>query len=149
MDNYTFLILSVSGPTLDVRIWRLKSVPALNGLINHVTGRAPVYSYLSSTVHGLHVIRAHDRQQHMMGCLHKVQNVHSSAWFTYFNCHRWLALRVEWSTLVFMAGCLGTSFFIKERGMLPNNRLGPKYQKSLRTHFRGDEMLGAVIRFRH
>ena len=30
--HYTLLILSVRGSTLDVRLWRLKSVPALKGL---------------------------------------------------------------------------------------------------------------------
>ncbi|KAM9804854.1 LOW QUALITY PROTEIN: ATP-binding cassette sub-family C member 4-like [Neosynchiropus ocellatus] len=74
------------------------------------TTRSPVFSHLSSTVHGLSTIRAFKVQQRFQQMFDEYQDLHSEAWFLFLTTSRWLAVRLDGICSVFVAitafGCI-------------------------------------------
>ena len=81
-----------------------------------VTGRAPVYAHLSNCIHGIQVIKAFKKQDHVMKHFHQSQNVHSSVWLHYYLSSRWLSVRFEWGLILYLMLSLVTAFWTKHRG---------------------------------
>ena len=63
--------------------------------------RSPVLSHLSSTIQGLHTVRAHKVQDIFLQEFFHHQDLHSSAWFAYLSTMRWFLFHLD---------MLGTSF---------------------------------------
>ncbi|XP_056895808.1 ATP-binding cassette sub-family C member 4-like isoform X2 [Takifugu flavidus] len=66
------------------------------------TTRSPVFSHLSSTLHGLSTIRAFKVQQAFQQMFDEFQDIHSEAWFLFLTTSRWLAVRVDGICSVFV-----------------------------------------------
>ncbi|CAF0910972.1 unnamed protein product [Rotaria sordida] len=75
--------------------------------------RSPVYSYLSSTIHGLKVIRSHYAEKMCSKEFLSYFDDNTRANFFIAITERWAALRFEWITLIFLG--LVTSFAILVR----------------------------------
>ncbi|ELT90554.1 hypothetical protein CAPTEDRAFT_148727 [Capitella teleta] len=57
--------------------------------------RSPALSHLSSTVHGLHTVRAYGVEAVFMEEFHRHQDVHSSAWFLFISTMRWFVFHLD------------------------------------------------------
>ncbi|XP_069577159.1 ATP-binding cassette sub-family C member 4-like isoform X2 [Brachyistius frenatus] len=74
------------------------------------TVRSPVFSHLSSSLHGLWTIRAFRAERRLQKTFDAHQDVHSAAWFLFLTTSRWFALRLDGICAVFVTvttfGCL-------------------------------------------
>lgn len=59
------------------------------------SARSPALSHLSSTVHGLHTVRAYGVEAVFMEEFHRHQDVHSSAWFLFLSTMRWFVFHLD------------------------------------------------------
>ncbi|KAK7893416.1 hypothetical protein WMY93_022568 [Mugilogobius chulae] len=74
------------------------------------TTRSPVFSHLSSSLHGLWTIRAFGATEKFQTLFDAHQDLHSAAWFMFLTTSRWFALRLDALCAIFVAvttfGCL-------------------------------------------
>ncbi|XP_032235067.2 ATP-binding cassette sub-family C member 4 isoform X2 [Nematostella vectensis] len=69
--------------------------------------RSPVYSHFSATLQGLVTIRTMKMQRRFQETLFRYQDDHSRAWLLLLGCSRWLALRLEFLCVLYVAA-IGT-----------------------------------------
>ncbi|GFS16310.1 multidrug resistance-associated protein 4 [Elysia marginata] len=67
------------------------------------TTRSPVFSHLSTTLQGLHTIRAMHMEQQLTAEFDAHQDLHTEAWFLFLATSRWLAIRLDFLTAIFIA----------------------------------------------
>jgi ATP-binding cassette subfamily C (CFTR/MRP) protein 4 len=72
------------------------------------TTRSPIYSYLSSTIHGLKVIRSYHAEKMCSQQFLSHLDDHIRVYFSILVTERWAAIRFDWVTLTFL--CLVTLF---------------------------------------
>jgi ATP-binding cassette subfamily C (CFTR/MRP) protein 4 len=70
--------------------------------------RSPIYSYLSSTIHGLKVIRSYHAEQMCSKQFLSHLDDNIRAYFLIITTERWAAMRFDWVTFIFIS--LVTSF---------------------------------------
>ncbi|MCJ8729846.1 hypothetical protein PDJAM_G00111100 [Pangasius djambal] len=74
------------------------------------TTRSPVFSHLSSTLHGLSTIRAFKAEERFQQTFDSHQDLHSEACFLFLTTSRWFAVRLDGMCSVFVTitafGCL-------------------------------------------
>jgi ATP-binding cassette subfamily C (CFTR/MRP) protein 4 len=67
------------------------------------TARSPIYSYLSSTIHGLKVIRSHHAETTCLTEFFSHLDDHTRINFLSLATTRWAAIRFDWTTVFFIA----------------------------------------------
>jgi ATP-binding cassette subfamily C (CFTR/MRP) protein 4 len=77
------------------------------------TTRSPIYSYLSSTIHGLKVIRSYHAEKMCSQQFLSHLDDHIRAYFSIIVTERWAAMRFDWITITFL--CLVTLFSMLAR----------------------------------
>ncbi|KAJ9444939.1 putative multidrug resistance-associated protein lethal(2)03659 [Diplonema papillatum] len=65
--------------------------------------RSPLYASFSEGIAGLHTIRAYRRTGHFLRKYQAAQNDHSSAFFLFVACNRWLGFRLDLLSWVFIS----------------------------------------------
>ncbi|XP_070711625.1 ATP-binding cassette sub-family C member 4-like [Pempheris klunzingeri] len=74
------------------------------------TTRSPVFSHLSSSLHGLWTIRAFGAEDRFQKAFDAHQDLHSEAWFLFLTTSRWFAVRLDGLCSIFVTittfGCL-------------------------------------------
>lgn len=65
--------------------------------------RSPVFSHMSTSLHGLTTIRAFGVQSAFENKFDIVQDVHTSAWFLFLTANRWFGDLLDMLTFFFMA----------------------------------------------
>ncbi|GFS27775.1 multidrug resistance-associated protein 4 [Elysia marginata] len=83
-----------------------RSVKRLEG-----TTRSPVFSHLSATLQGLHTIRAMHMEQRLTAEFDAHQDLHTEAWFLYLTTSRWLGIRIDFVSVVFIASVVYSALF--------------------------------------
>ena len=73
--------------------------------------KSPVFSQLSTSLHGLTTIRAFSAQPLLREEFDRIQDLHSSAWFAFLSSTRWFAVWLDWLVVVFLA-CVVYSFLL-------------------------------------
>ena len=66
--------------------------------------RSPLYSAFSETVAGVATIRAYGRCEYVMEKYKASQDDHTSAFYLFLMCNRWIGLRLDTASWVFIAG---------------------------------------------
>ncbi|KAK3702318.1 hypothetical protein RRG08_008706 [Elysia crispata] len=67
------------------------------------TTRSPVFSHLSASLQGLHTIRAMHMEQKLSTEFNAHQDLHTEAWFLFLSTSRWLGIRMDILSVVFIA----------------------------------------------
>ncbi|XP_033832973.1 ATP-binding cassette sub-family C member 4-like [Periophthalmus magnuspinnatus] len=74
------------------------------------TTRSPVFSHLSSSLHGLWTIRAFGATEKFQTIFDAHQDLHSASWFLFLTTSRWFAVRLDGLCAIFVTattfGCL-------------------------------------------
>ncbi|KAK3762198.1 hypothetical protein RRG08_057436 [Elysia crispata] len=78
------------------------------------TTRSPVFSCLSATLQGLHTIRAMRVEPRLSAEFDAHQDLHTEAWFLFLATSRWLAVRLDYLSLVFIACVVFCSLLISD-----------------------------------
>ena len=86
----------------------------MNNSIYIFTDRSPIYSHLSSTLEGIHVIRAFRAEDRFLSSFYGYQDDQTSAQFLYLSATRWLALRLDWVVSLYFSGCILAAFLIPD-----------------------------------
>ncbi|CAG0890313.1 unnamed protein product [Cyprideis torosa] len=71
--------------------------------------RSPVFSHLSTTLHGLATIRACRVEKDFCEKFDLLQDEHSNAWFLFISSTRWLGVCLDWLVVGYLA-CVTFSF---------------------------------------
>eukprot|EP00055_Hartaetosiga_balthica_P012308 m.59252 g.59252 ORF g.59252 m.59252 type:complete len:1418 (+) comp7903_c0_seq3:26-4279(+) len=85
----------------------VKRVEAIN--------RSPVYSHFNATLSGLPTLRAHNSTERFKDVLIMHQNEHGRAYTLFVIMSRWLGVRLDALTFVFIAGSVFTSISLKSK----------------------------------
>ena len=67
------------------------------------TSRSPIYSYLTSTIHGLKVIRSYHAEKTCLAEFFAHLDNNTRANYLYLTTNRWAAIRLDWVALFFIA----------------------------------------------
>ncbi len=67
------------------------------------TTRSPIYSYLTSTIHGLKVIRSYHAEQICLSEFFSHLDNNTRASYLFLTAHRWAAIRFDWISVFFIA----------------------------------------------
>ena len=73
--------------------------------------KSPVFSQLSTSLHGLTTIRAFSAQPLLRAEFDRIQDLHTSGWFTFISATRWFGLWLDWIVVVYLA-CVVYSFLL-------------------------------------
>merc|ERR1719357_1721102 len=73
--------------------------------------KSPVFSQLSTSLHGLTTIRAFSAQPLLRAEFDRIQDLHTSGWFTFISATRWFGLWLDWIVVVYLA-CVVYSFLV-------------------------------------
>merc|ERR1712032_435777 len=73
--------------------------------------KSPVFSQLSTSLHGLTTIRAFSAQPLLRAEFDRIQDLHMSGWFTFISATRWFGLWLDWIVVVYLA-CVVYSFLL-------------------------------------
>ena len=73
--------------------------------------KSPVFSHLSTSLHGLTTIRAFSAQPLLRAEFDRFQDLHTSAWFTFISATRWFGVWLDWIVVVYLA-CVVYSFLL-------------------------------------
>ena len=71
-------------------------------LCYHPVARSPLFSHITATLQGLPTIRACERQNASIEYFHAYQDEQTKGWSTYINATRWLGLRVDFISALFI-----------------------------------------------
>ena len=77
--------------------------------------KSPVFNQLSSSLNGLTTIRAFKAEELMVEEFHYIQNIHTSAFFTFISTDRWFAIHLDWIIVFYILICV-LSFLIMPEG---------------------------------
>jgi ATP-binding cassette subfamily C (CFTR/MRP) protein 4 len=67
------------------------------------TTRSPIYSYLTSTIHGIKVIRSYHAEKICLGEFFAHLDDNTRATYMFLTTNRWAAIRFDWIALFFTA----------------------------------------------
>ena len=67
------------------------------------TTRSPVYSHLSSTIHGLKVIRSYHAENTCLSEFFNHLDDNTRVFYMFLTTNRWAAIRFDWIAFVFIA----------------------------------------------
>jgi ATP-binding cassette subfamily C (CFTR/MRP) protein 4 len=73
--------------------------------------RTPVFSQLSSSLHGLATIRAFNAQKRFEHRFDLLQNDHTSGWFFYFATARWFLFYMDMTSIVFVGSITAVTLY--------------------------------------
>lgn len=83
---------------------RHQYVPCLRDLQRlEGTTRSPIYSCLSSTIHGLKVIRSYRAEEICLSEFFSLLNDNTRVSYLFLTTDRWAAIRFDWAALLFIA----------------------------------------------
>ena len=77
--------------------------------------KSPVFNQLSSSLNGLTTIRAFKAEELMVEEFHYIQNIHTSAFFTFISTDRWFAIHLDWIIVFYILICV-LSFLMMPEG---------------------------------
>jgi ABC-type multidrug transport system fused ATPase/permease subunit len=75
--------------------------------------RSPVYSYLSSTIHGSKVIRSYRAEQMCSNQFLSYFDDHIRSYFLILTTERWAGMRFDWVTFTFLSLVTIFSMFVR------------------------------------
>ena len=79
--------------------------------------RSPLYSHISTTLHGLTTIRAYSAEGRFRR-LHEIyHDDHTASWFLFMAGSRWLGTRLDFMCTVFISLASFTPLFLAEAGI--------------------------------
>ena len=78
--------------------------------------RSPVYSYLSSTIHGLKVIRSYHAETMCSNEFFAHLDDNTRASYLFLTTNRWVAVRFDWITLFFIAIVTALALIVRIMG---------------------------------
>nr|XP_039268765.1 multidrug resistance-associated protein 4-like [Styela clava] len=113
-----FMVAVITLPLVVVFFWLRQYYLKTSRDIKRLEGstRSPVFSLLSSTLQGLTTVRAFRVQDTFEKKFHERQNLHSSAWYLFLCGGRWLGVRLDLLSAIFITTvtfmCLITISFI-------------------------------------
>jgi ATP-binding cassette subfamily C (CFTR/MRP) protein 4 len=73
--------------------------------------KSPVFSQLSTSLHGLTTIRAFAAQPLLRAEFDRLQDLHTSAWFAFISATRWFGVWLDWIVVVYL-GLVVYSFLL-------------------------------------
>ena len=73
--------------------------------------KSPVFSHIATSMHGITTIRAFSAQNLLREEFDRIQDLHTSGWFTYIAATEWFGLWLDWIVVVFL-GCVVFSFLL-------------------------------------
>ena len=95
-----------------------------------------MFSHLSASLQGLHTIRAMHMEQKLSTEFNAHQDLHTEAWFLFLSTSRWLGIRMDILSVVFIAcvvylsvltsDCKYISLSAALKSRLPNDRSRPR-----------------------
>lgn len=77
--------------------------------------KSPVFSQIASSLQGLTTIRAFGAEGMLVKEFDRLQDVHTSAFFTYLSMNRWFGVALDWTITVYSAICV-FSFMLFDDG---------------------------------
>nr|CAB3219633.1 multidrug resistance-associated protein 4 [Phallusia mammillata] len=102
--SINFFVLIVVIPLLAYFVWLRQYYIKTSRDIKRMEGanRSPVFSHLSSTLQGLTTIRAFKMENNFEMEFHELQDLHSCSWFLFLTGSRWLAIRLDVLSSIFI-----------------------------------------------
>jgi len=79
--------------------------------------RSPLYSHISTSLHGLTTIRAYLAEGRFRHLYEVYQDDHTAAWFLFMAGSRWLGSRLDFMCTVFITLAAFTPLFLAEGGI--------------------------------
>ena len=73
--------------------------------------KSPVFSHIATSMHGITTIRAFSAQNLLREEFDRIQDLHTSGWFTFIAATEWFGLWLDWIVVVFL-GCVVFSFLL-------------------------------------
>lgn len=80
------------------------------------TSRSPVYSYLTSTIHGLKVIRSYHAENVCVSQFFSLIDDNTRANYLSLITNRWAAIRFDWISVFFVALLTSTAIIVHATG---------------------------------
>ena len=80
------------------------------------TTRGPIYSYLTSTIHGIQVIRSYHAETVCLSELFGHLDNHTRANYLLLVTHRWAGIRFDWITVLFIAIVTSMALIVRIAG---------------------------------
>ncbi|TRY79142.1 hypothetical protein TCAL_05895 [Tigriopus californicus] len=74
--------------------------------------KSPIFSQLSSTLGGLTSIRAYRAEHILVKEFDRIQDIHTSAWYSFLATTRWFGLWLDWLVVVYLACCVSSFLFM-------------------------------------
>nr|AHK05652.1 ATP-binding cassette transporter sub-family C member 4 [Tigriopus japonicus] len=74
--------------------------------------KSPIFSQLASTLGGLTSIRAYRAEHILVKEFDRIQDVHTSAWYSFLATTRWFGLWLDWLVVVYLACCVCSFLFM-------------------------------------
>lgn len=71
--------------------------------------RSPIYAHTTKTLQGLSTIRAYEQERVFLKIFDDLQDKHTAAWYLYISTHAWLAVVVDWLSIL-LIGAITTAF---------------------------------------
>ncbi|CAF4536341.1 unnamed protein product [Rotaria sp. Silwood2] len=82
------------------------------------TSRSPIYSYLTSTILGLKVIRSYHAEKTCLSEFFSLLDDNSRAYYLFLTTNRWGAIRFDWITVFFIAIVTSMALIVRITGRL-------------------------------
>ncbi|GFN81901.1 ATP-binding cassette subfamily c member 4, partial [Plakobranchus ocellatus] len=86
-----------------------RSIKRLEG-----TTRSPVFSHLSACLQGTHTIRAMGMELKCSDEFDAHQDLHTEAWFLFLTTSRWIAIRMDWLSVLFITCVVYSAVFASD-----------------------------------
>ena len=83
--------------------------------IRFIVARSPVFTHLSSSLHGLTIIRAFKAETEFIEQFDSYQDIHSSSWYLFLATARWLSISTDWIAVLYI-GLVTFSFMLVDMG---------------------------------
>eukprot|EP01060_Flectonema_neradi_P004089 TRINITY_DN12694_c0_g4_i1.p1 TRINITY_DN12694_c0_g4~~TRINITY_DN12694_c0_g4_i1.p1 ORF type:complete len:1294 (+),score=165.55 TRINITY_DN12694_c0_g4_i1:38-3919(+) len=130
-------VLVVVGPLLAVFVWMRRYFVATAREVKRLEAmnRSPLYTAFSEAVSGLHTIRAYDRSTFFKDRYRAIQNDHSSSWYMFLLCNRWIGLRLDIMSWAFISSVTIAAIIAKDSLSPGQVALSLAYASSLAGSF--------------
>eukprot|EP00095_Tigriopus_kingsejongensis_P003130 snap_masked-scaffold438_size171652-processed-gene-0.1 protein:Tk03130 transcript:snap_masked-scaffold438_size171652-processed-gene-0.1-mRNA-1 annotation:"multidrug resistance-associated protein 4" len=74
--------------------------------------KSPIFSQLASSLGGLTSIRAYKAESILISEFDRIQDIHTSAWYSFLATTRWFGLWLDWLVVLYLGFCVGTFIFM-------------------------------------
>ena len=130
-------VLVVVGPLLALFIYMRRFFVATAREVKRLeaTCRSPLYTAFSEAISGLHTIRAYDRSVYFKDRYRAMQNDHSSSWFLFLVCNRWIGLRLDLMSWAFISSVTIAAILVRDSLSPGQVALSLAYASSLAGSF--------------